>query len=256
MSRAYSVQLREVVLGSGVNENSFFSRFCSETPDTNTIQKFSDQYFYYIRTFPQILAGLSFRVTDERVRLQLAKTVVSELGGSEGKEHFEMFLDVLKSVGIDGIDTESQRYLPETIELVAGLERIFLKEHPDVAIGGHYAIEETGLPMIENLYQGFAKAKGTNTESMAYFYLHLILESDHVDWISDAVNARAGNLSSEARMKEGCEEVTRLLCNFWEALSVSIYGDDSLETQRVDSHQVLLHRSAKFLANATISLPS
>lgn len=216
-------RLHQDVLDSKINENDFFKKFSSEVPTKEVAEFFSQQYYYYIRTFPQILAGLSHRVSSEKVRLEISKTVVSELGAGHGPAHFNMFEDVLKSVGILLAEIDQANYIQEAIDLVDGLREIFLLEHPDVALGGHYAIEETGLPMIKNLYEGFRQMKGGTTESLGYFYLHLFLEVDHVDWITKAVIDRAGSIDAQERMAEGNRRVLVLLNSFWAGLYRDAY---------------------------------
>ena len=60
------------------------------------------------------------------------------------------------------------------------------------ALGGHYVIEEFGLPMINALYEGFRRYPGWNVEDFAYFHLHMLIEGDHVDWIAAAVERICG----------------------------------------------------------------
>lgn len=225
--------LRDDVLASGINENRFFRRFSSERPSIKTAQFFAQQYYYYIRTFPQILAGLSHRVTDENVRLQIAKTVVSELGAGHGPAHFQMFETVLDSVAVKIDSLDEAIFIPEAIELVDGLREIFLVDHTDVAVGGHYAIEATGLPMIDNLYQGFRRMDGVTTESLAYFYLHLFLEAEHVDWIATAVKERAVDEQAMKRMAEGNRQVLKLLASFWEGIYRAAYEEGDSNSPQV-----------------------
>ena len=169
-----------------LNHNRFYELFEKNELSHKTLKLIFRQYYYYIRSFPKILAGLSHRVDSEEVRLQLARTVVSELGDGVGLPHFKMFEKVLESVGIDIADFDDIEICPCTRGLVEGLEELFLNASTYSAVGGHYTIEQTGLPMIRALYEGFRHYTSDRTH-FDYFHLHLILECDHVAWISEAV---------------------------------------------------------------------
>lgn len=211
-------RLKTVVDESGINENRFFRSFQAAPLDKDELATAFQQYYYYIRTFPQILAGLSHRVDSEEVRLELAKTVVSELGQGHGPAHFQMFESLMQSVGITLDDYRTVDHIPEAEALVDGLRAMFLEGPTDRAVGGHYTIEETGLPMIKALYEGFRHQDGVTTESLGYFYLHLFLEADHVSWISDAVRHVADDPARARDVEEGAAEVAGLLSQFWEGL--------------------------------------
>lgn len=211
-------RLRKIVIDSGINDNRFFRLFQTTPLGKDELSTAFQQYYYYIRTFPQILAGLSHRVDSEEVRLELAKTVVSELGQGEGPAHFQMFESLMRSVGIDLADHRTVDHIPEAEALVDGLREMFLEGPTDRAVGGHYTIEETGLPMIKALYEGFRQQEGVTTESLGYFYLHLFLEADHVSWISDAVRHVAADPARARDLEEGAAEVAELLSQFWEGL--------------------------------------
>lgn len=207
-----------------VDNNRFYDSFRARDLNKDELQFFADQYFYYIRTFPQILAGLSHRVESEAVRVELAKTIVSELGdGLPGKKHFELFQKVMRAVGIEVSDIHEVKHIPESEALVQGLRQIFLKDPPIVAIGGHYTIEKVGLGMIHNLYEAFRRYPTITVEDMEYFYLHLFIEADHVAWISEAVKQHIDDPSSRQQLEEGALRVAKLLADFWEGLYQNIF---------------------------------
>jgi pyrroloquinoline-quinone synthase len=213
-------KIKRMVVESNINNNAFYNTFGSRKLPPNVLKKVFQNYYYYIRTFPKILAGLTGRVENETVRMKLARTVVSELGDNgEGKAHYLMFEDVLSAVGIKLDDWQSAKHIPEAEELVEGLRNLFLVKPCNHALGAHYVIEEFGFPMIVALYEGFRQYDNWTHESFAYFYLHLLIESNHVDWISDAVMAAADGEQSASEVEQGAREVLTLLASFWAGLN-------------------------------------
>ncbi|NUP51993.1 MAG: iron-containing redox enzyme family protein [Catenulispora sp.] len=207
-----------MITDSGINDNAFYQTFRKAPLPPEKVKEIFQSYYLYIRTFPQILAGLAQRVDDELIRFKLSRTVVSELGDGHGDAHFLMFEDVLKGIGVKLDDYRTAQHAPEAEELVATLRRLFLEESPNAAIGAHYVIEEFGFPMIVNLYEGFRLYKGWDHEDYNYFYLHILIESNHVDWIQDALLAAATDEVACQELIRGADEVLTALNNFWAGL--------------------------------------
>jgi len=212
--------IKRMVGDSNINNNSFYNTFRLKRLPPNVLKAVFQNYYYYIRTFPKILAGLSARVDNEIVRMKLARTVVSELGDNgEGKAHFVMFEDVLSAVGVKLDPWQTAKHIPEAEGLVDGLRNLFLVKPCNYALGAHYIIEEFGFPMIVALYEGFRQYENWSHESFAYFYLHLLIEANHVDWIGDAVVEAADGEQSSNEIKQGAGEVLTLLASFWSGLN-------------------------------------
>jgi pyrroloquinoline-quinone synthase len=130
-----------------------------------------------------------------------------------------MFEDVLSAVGVQLDDWTAVEHIPEAEDLVAGLRSLFLERPTNYALGAHYVIEEFGFPMIVNLYEGFRLYEGWTHVDFLYFYLHLLVEANHVDWIGDAVLDAAKSPTDAAQIREGAEEVLELLSMFWAGLN-------------------------------------
>lgn len=151
--------------------------------------------------------------------MKLSRTVVSELGDNDdGDAHFKMFEDVLAAVGVTLDDWRNADYETETVQLVKGLEKIFLTGNCNTALGAHYVIEEFGFPMIVALYEGFRMYPGWKHEDYMYFYLHLLIECHHVDWIGAAVREAAVDEKSVNAIEAGARDVLKLLAAFWSGL--------------------------------------
>lgn len=212
-------RIKRLIIESRINDNEFYRTFRKAPLPKAKLKEVFQQYYYYIRTFPQILAGTSYRVDSELVRLKLARTVVSELGEEGGYPHFVMFENVLAGVGVTLEPWQSAQYIDEAEQLVSGLRHLFLEKHYNYALGAHYVIEEFGFPMIVALYEGFRLYDGWIHEQFAYFYLHMLVESDHVDWIRVAVLDAAKDAESCEQIEAGAREVLSLLMNFWLGLN-------------------------------------
>lgn len=212
-------RIKKMIAESGINENAFYQTFRKEPLPREVLKEIFQQYYLYIRTFPQILSGLAPRVEDELIRMKVSRTVVSELGDGEGDPHFVMFENVLKGIGVELDDYRSVKHAPETEDLVTSLRRLFLEESPNRAIGAHYVIEEFGFPMIVNLYEGFRLYPGWRHEDYNYFYLHILIESNHVDWIQDALLAASREPSARDEIISGAAQVLESLNAFWQGLN-------------------------------------
>ncbi|WP_216654543.1 hypothetical protein [Providencia stuartii] len=73
--------------------------------------------------------------------------------------------------------------------------------------------------MIVNLYEGFRLYKGWKHEDYNYFYLHILIECNHVDWIQEAMLAAAKDDVSKFEIIEGARQILELLNNFWKGLN-------------------------------------
>jgi pyrroloquinoline-quinone synthase len=212
-------RVKKMVAESGINENTFYQTFRKKPLSREVLKEVFQQYYLYIRTFPQILSGLAPRVEDELIRQKISRTVVSELGDGEGDPHFIMFEKALKGIGVELDDYRTARHATETEQLVANLRRLFLEESPNYAIGAHYVIEEFGFPMIVNLYEGFRLYSGWEHEDFNYFYLHILIECNHVDWIQDALLAAATDEIASEQIIGGAAQVLDSLNVFWKGLN-------------------------------------
>ncbi|MFY9809079.1 MAG: iron-containing redox enzyme family protein [Pseudonocardiaceae bacterium] len=212
-------QIKKMIDDSGINDNQFYKTLQKEPLPLGVMKEVFQQYYLYIRTFPGILSGLAPRVDDELIRMKISRTVVSELGDMEGDAHFLMFEKALAGIGVELDDYRTVKHAPETEELVATLRRLFLEESPNCAIGAHYVIEEFGFPMIVNLYEGFRLHPGWKHEDYLYFYLRILIEADHVDWIQDALLTAALSETARTEILRGAAEVLDVLNAFWKGLN-------------------------------------
>lgn len=212
-------RIKQMIEDSGINENAFYKTLRKEPLPKDVLKEVFQQYYYYIRTFPQILAGLAARVDDEFIRLKSARTVVSELGDGHGDAHYVMFEKALAGIGVELDDYRTVKHAPEAEQLVANLRRLFLDESSNYSVGAHYVIEEFGFPMIVNLYEGFRLYDGWEHEDYNYFYLHILIEANHVDWVQDALLTAAKDETAREELLQGAAQVLEALTTFWNGLN-------------------------------------
>lgn len=211
--------IRRAVAESGVNDNEFFRNFRSGKVSLAGVKTVGQQFFHYNRTFTQTMAGLCYRTESETIRLKLAQTVVSELGGGNGDPHFTLFEKALAGINVTLDDYRQVPRTAETAQFVEGLKELFEEMPPYHAVGAHYVLEETGGPMIAALYEGFRKYPGWKHEDFGYFYIHMIVEKDHVEWIETAVIDAANDPVASRQIEAGAHRVLDLLRVFWAGLN-------------------------------------
>lgn len=211
--------IRRLVDEAGVNDNEFYRNFRSGKVSLAGVKTVAQQFFHYNRTFTQTMAGLCHRTESETIRLRLGQTVVSELGGGNGDPHFVLFEKALAGIKVTLDDYRRVPRTPETEQFVEGLRELFLKMPPYYAVGAHFVLEETGAPMIGALYEGFRNYPGWKHEDFGYFYIHMIVEKDHVEWIEAAIIEAGDDTLASQQIEAGARRVLELLGVFWSGLN-------------------------------------
>jgi len=140
--------------------------------------------------------------------MKLARTVVSELGDNgEMKAHFQMFQDVIAAVGIELDDWTTVKHIPEAESSGQRNSGFIPGTAHQLRPGRSLRDRRVRLPMIVNLYEGFRNYKGWKHVDYLYFYLHLLVEANHVDWIGDAVLDAAKTPADADQIREGAKEI-------------------------------------------------
>ncbi len=217
--RAICLQIDQKIHETGCNTNPFYGLIKSRPLQVPELKFFADQIYLNMMHFPRAIAGLSARVEEDAVCAELAHTVVVELGeGKPGRAHSELFEKALVPMGISVADWRSAYHTPATLALVQGVRELFLSGPTLAALGGNYALEKTGLPMLQALYEGFRRLPGSSVASMEYFYLHLAVEAEHIESMAGALGIALKRPEDAALIEEGAVRVGRLLNDFWVAI--------------------------------------
>ncbi len=217
--KAICMQIDRKIFETGCNTNPFYELIQRRPLKASELKFFADQIYLNMMHFPRAIAGLSARVEDDAVCAELAHTVVVELGeGKPGRAHSELFEKTLVPMGISVTDWRSAYHTPETLALVKGVRDLFLSGPTLSALGGNYALERTGLPMLQALYEGFRLLPGASIASMEYFYLHLAVEAEHIESMAGALRVAMKQPADAVPIEEGAVRVGRLLNDFWVAI--------------------------------------
>ena len=107
---------------TGCNTNPFYALIQRRPLTASELKLFADQFYFVMKHFPRIIAGLASRIDIDEVCAELAKTVVVELGeGQPGRAHWQLFEKAVIPMGISMGDWRTAYHLPETLALVDGV---------------------------------------------------------------------------------------------------------------------------------------
>ena len=120
-------------------------------------------------------------------------------------------------------EIDDPRRVPRTAEtdkFVEGLKELFTELPPYHAVGAHFVLEETGAPMISALYEGFRNYPGWKHEDFGYFYIHMIVEKDHVEWIEAAAIEAANDAVASRQIETGARVACSTCSAYFGAVSI------------------------------------
>lgn len=207
------------IQATGCNTNPFYELIQKRALSAPELKLFADQIYLNMVHFPRCIAGLSARVEEEVVRAELAQTVVAELGaGRPGRAHSELFEKALAPMGVTVRDWRTAYHTPETVALVEGVRQLFFEGPPLAGLGGNYTLERSGLPMLQALYEGFRLFPSSTIHSLEYFYLHLAIESEHIENMALALRASIKSEEDARLVAEGAVRIASLLSDFWQGI--------------------------------------
>ena len=197
-------------------ENNFFGRARERQWSYKQLLAFAPDYYYWVMSFPGILAELIGNVRDQDSQFFLTQILFSELGsGSKKRMHFKLLRDILQQLGLSESQIESGPNYQETKILVEGMRHLY--RHQDIlqAMGAQYALEKQAFPMIEKLYDGFKHYNKLTKEDFEYFELHLVEEPEHLECMQQCMVNYMNSLSDLSQIKTGAIECLSLIANFW-----------------------------------------
>lgn len=209
--------LDNLIMGHSACNNDFFYSISKKKMNPNQVRAFAPDYFFWVKSFPGILAGLIYNINDTETQFYLSQILFSELGsGFKDKMHFKLLADTFKAVGLSDIQINTGPQYQETKDLVNGMHGLYSNKDFLLAMGAQYALEKQAFPMIENLYKGFKNFTNLSKEDFEYFELHLTEEPEHLKFMQDGIVRLAVNRDDIERTLTGASKCLDLIANFWE----------------------------------------
>jgi pyrroloquinoline-quinone synthase len=196
--------------------NEFFVMLSCPQWSHARLAAFSHEYYYWIRSFPGILASLVANVNDEESRFFLVEILHSELGsGHSERAHHKLFKQLVLSLGVAEEEIHSRCYWAETEALVTGMLTLYGDSCICRALGAQYALEKQALPMIQNLDRGLRCLQHVKDSPFDYFDLHMMEEPEHLRCMQECVTRHLGHAEDRDEVSRGAFDCLSLIATFW-----------------------------------------
>ena len=142
-----------------VNSNRFFQTFLTQRLAKSQLQEWLGQYHYFCKQFVKVLEGLLSRtpVDELEMRVQLVKTLHSELGSGRSEQAHIRLLERFAAAGLNETGLQRISPLPEVAEYLAVLHRLFIEADYLAALGAELAVEVTAAAEFRYFYPGLLR---------------------------------------------------------------------------------------------------
>ena len=215
-----------------VNSNPFFVAFLDHRLSQFQLQQWLIQYHYFCKHFVKVLEGLLYRtpVDELEMRVQLAKTLDSELGGGQSEQaHIRLLERFADAVGLSGADLGRCTPLPAVQEYLGILHRLFITEDYLTALGAELAVEVTAAAEFRSFHPGLLHYHRFSSDDLAFFELHLTAEDDHAHWLAEAVRKTTKSQSDLERVAASARTTADAWQRFWKGMHHAVFQDMSLD---------------------------
>lgn len=212
-----------------VNNNSFYRRFKEERLTDEQLVRFAKQYFWFCKNFIPVLAGLIYNtpVNEEGIRLELVKTLYSELGyGKEKEVHLNLLRRFTTALGISEEELKAVEPIPEVKQYIEELDALFARGDFRVGLGAEFGVEITAGLEFSYLCPGVLKYSQFSKDQVYFFTFHLIEEQNHGDWLSEAVSKLATTPQDEEKIRAGALKAAELWDEFWKGMEREVFVGD------------------------------
>ena len=209
-----------------VNSNEFFRTFKTKYLSPRQLRVFARQYHYFCYQFVKVLEGLLYHTPIEQLdmRIGLAKTLYSELGnGSPDHVHIRQLERFAHSIGLQQRDLDETEPILEVRTYLEILQRKFLKSGYLTALGAELAVETTASSEFEYFFPGLQKYQQFNRRDLEFFEMHLAEESEHKDWLLEAVRKTAQTPEDLEQVFAGACETADAWLKFWEGMYRAVF---------------------------------
>lgn len=253
--RAFLDALREEVRTHPAVNHPFLAKLATHPYTREDYRIYGLQHYPLVHVFTRYLEHLLLLAPDGESRLWIAKVLVDEYGeGSEGKDHPTLYLQFLRSMGVDDAEVRRTPLSPTVTAFVADHLRLtrsgpFLYALGAVGPGHEWAIPHMFPPLIAGLRRaGFAE------EDISYFTLHIAQDEDHGAWLEEALARFCRGEEEQRLVRAGCLRSLERRQAFWSGIEERIVAwrqPHALGLARIDG----LRRGAARVLDAAARVP-
>lgn len=224
MTSAFIEKFDFLIVNSRAYRNSLFSDFDPSQLGVTNFNVICANYRTFTNAFPDILANLVKRVSDNQLRALLVEILHSELGqGEHRRAHSVLFLDFWKS----SPHFRDSAPLRSSEMFVESLRQLFSEEPVLVGLGAQYALEHQAQNMLHQLKRLLLLSSAMNERELdtRFFEIHEIEEPDHIDLMTIILN-RLVDERNEPMLLLGAERCCALFGAYWDSIADSFSVTD------------------------------
>jgi pyrroloquinoline quinone (PQQ) biosynthesis protein C len=201
-----------------VNRTPFYYKFRDRKLSEEQLRRFAGQYFWFCKNFIKVLVGLIYNIpdTENEVRLELIKTLFSEMGyGNQEEIHLNMLRNFTSALNISEQELDEVKPITDIEQYIQELGDIFLNADYRESIGAEFGVEITAALEFTFLYPGLKKYSQFSADDIIFFKFHLAEEELHGDWLTKAVVKIAKTNEDRELIEKGAMQAAELWNQFW-----------------------------------------
>ena len=199
-----------------VKKSPFFKTWNKESVGLSESRKFLMTFDSLVKSFPSLIAAGAARMEDEATRVTLAVNLYQESGeGDLSRTHHAIYRKFLATAGIDpSLEPESDFASQWRSNLAGFIQTV---ENPLAALGALAAGEFLAQPALGRIYP-VLKSHYPQADQ-EYFTKHLVLETEHVEEITDVIAKVVKNDRDWKNLLEGFKKGLQVWETYFSELS-------------------------------------
>jgi pyrroloquinoline-quinone synthase len=166
------------------------------------------QMYRFTQAFTGILASALVRCPDEEVRLVVAENLWEEMGEGDAERcHAALFRRFTRAIGISDAELHAAPILPGTQRLIDTYVGLADRYGYIGALGAVcYASEGIVSSLYRAILTGIEGAVPVPREALAFFDVHLVVDTGHADKLERVVNPRVKTAEQAHRVRAAIRE--------------------------------------------------
>lgn len=246
-------ELAQSSTASSAVNNHFYDHWLGRSLNIFQLQLFARNYGEWVRSFPDTLAMLFYTTADIDAKIELVKTLYSEMGyGHIEKVHWRLLDTFFESLATHlnepgqlsrALLMRDISPLKETTALIEGERNLYTDRNIQVALGAQLALEWQAYTMLRKLYEGarnymsYWKDEDNFHEACEYFYAHIgAAEKEHKEESLKAALRYVNDDISYGYLKKGFEVHLKLIATFWEGIANAIATGENNQIKPTLTH--------------------